>query len=660
MLYLIGCIFRLREFFAGKVPARAYGSKERSESEGPKLNEVLKRFVLPEELSAVVDRSPSVIVPENKETLYELIFGNEHTGRIDVVYDVEGRPVHEADVVRCKNGAVVNFTEDYMRRRDPDSMRIADGKPTDKPRFEEVYGCSFDGLRADTFRWLATQELILVPFRAGGHKHGYEAALVCPRNAAFFAFAMAQLQTFVRVRELERFEPQAFIYVAPPFRHTFFKGKQAVVHCRGEKLHEVFAYNLYPGPSAKKGVYSFLLDIGEREGWVTAHASAARIITPYENEMVMMHEGASGGGKSELLEGVHREADGRVLVGENTISGTRHYISMSDTCTIQPVTDDMAVCHPGIQPANGKLALEDGEDGWFVRVDGITEYGRDPMYERIAIHTKEPLIFFNLEGVPGATCLLWEHTLDSTGKPCSNPRVIIPRRLVDNIVTEPVEVDVRSFGVRMPPSTAKHPSYGIVGLLHVLPPALAWLWRLVAPRGYNNPSISGDSPLAAEGVGSYWPFATGQRVRQANLLMEQILRCTATRYVLIPNQNIGIYKVGFAPEWIAREYLARRGGVNMRMDRLTPALCPILGYCLKDMKVDGQHIPPKFLRPELQELLGQEGYQVGAKILTDFFAKELAVYDTPELHPVGRQVLECFAKGGSVEDYCRIIPLGLE
>ena len=32
-----------------------------------------------------------------------------------------------------------------------------------------------------------------------------------------------------------------------------------------------------------------LLDIGEQEGWVTAHASSARIITPYENEMVMMH-----------------------------------------------------------------------------------------------------------------------------------------------------------------------------------------------------------------------------------------------------------------------------------------------------------------------------------------------------------------------------------
>ena len=389
----------------------------------------MKRFALPKELSAIVDCSPSVIVPESKETLYELIFGNEHTNRIDVVYDVEGRPVHEADVVRCKNGAVVNYTEDYMRRRDPDCMRIADDQPTDKPKFKDVYGNSFDDVRKETFHWLSTQELILVPFKAGGYDHGYEAALVCPRNAAFFAFAMSQLQAFVNVREMKKFTPRAIIYVAPPFRHTVFNGKQVVVHNRSHDLHEIFSYNLYPGPSAKKGVYSVLLDIGEQEGWVTAHASAARIITPYENEMVMMHEGASGGGKSELLQDVRRESDGRVLVGVNTISGTHHYISMSDTCTIQPVTDDMAICHPDLQPGNGKLAVADGEDGWFVRVDGITEYGCDPLYERITIHTKEPLIFFNLDGVPDATCLLWEHTLDSTGKTCSNPRVIIPRRI---------------------------------------------------------------------------------------------------------------------------------------------------------------------------------------------------------------------------------------
>ena len=160
-------------------------------------------------------------------------------------------------------------------------------------------------------------------------------------------------------------------------------------------------------------------------------------------------------------------------------------------------------------------------------------------------------------------------------------------------------------------------------------------------------------------MGSYWPFATGKRVTQANLLLEQIIACNNTRYVLIPNQHIGNFRVGFAAEWISREYLARRGGVNMKMDRLTPARCPLLGYALKEMKVDGQRISAKFLRPETQEALGEEGYDKGAEILYNFFAKELAVYDTEELHPVGRQILECFKNRGSVEDYCSIIPLGL-
>ena len=107
--------------------------------------------------------------------------------------------------------------------------------------------------------------------------------------------------------------------------------------------------------------------------------------------------------------------------------------------------------------------------------------------------------------------------------------------------------------------------------------------------------------MASEGVGSYWPFATGQKVKQANLLLEQILSCPNTHYVLIPNQHIGVFNIGFSAEWIAREYLARRGGVNMKMDRLTPARCALMGYALNEMKVDGQSIPSKFLMPEKQE-----------------------------------------------------------
>ncbi len=601
------------------------------------MNILFERFTLPDELREVIYNSPSVIIPTSKEVLFELIFGNEHTDKIEVTYDVQGRSIKEAEVVRCKNGAAVNFPEDYMRRRDPDCMRIGDDLPTDKPRFEEVYGYEFSDLRRVTLDWLTRQELVLVPFKSGGYDYGYDSVLICPRNAAFFAFAMSQLQAFVDIRQVQHFTPRAVVYVAPPFRHTRFGGKQVVVHCRSEELHEVFSYNLYPGPSAKKGIYSVLLDIGEREGWVTAHASAARIITPYENEMVMMHEGASGGGKSELLQDVMRASDGRVLLGVELSTGEERYISMSDTCTIEPVADDMAMCPPSIQKGNGKLCITDGEDGWFVRVDGIKEYGCDPMYEKIAIQSKEPLMFLNLQAVPRATCLPWEHIPDSNGQPCPNPRIIVPRRMISNVVNEPVAVDVRSFGVRMPPATAERPTYGIMGLMHIVPPALAWLWRLVAPRGFKNPSV------------------TGKRVTQANLLLEQIISCPRTRYVLIPNQHIGNFRVGFAAEWISREYLARRGGVTMKMDRLTPARCPLLGYALKDMKVDGQHISAKFLRPETQEALGEEGYDKGAEILYGFFDKVLSVYDTEDLHPVGRQILECFRNHGSVEDYCNII-----
>ena len=51
------------------------------------------------------------------------------------------------------------------------------------------------------------------------------------------------------------------------------------------------------------------------------------------------------------------------------------------------------------------------------------------------------------------------------------------------VVSEPVAVDIRSFGVRTPTCT-KNPTYGI-GMFHVY--RQVWLgWRLVAPRGHAN------------------------------------------------------------------------------------------------------------------------------------------------------------------------------
>jgi len=621
------------------------------------------RFVLPADLGEALKKCRSIAYIESQDELDELVFGPTHTSRYDVCYNIPGQGlVKEAEVIRCKNGALVNFMEDYMRRRDPNSMTISDDLPTDKPRFEDRFGYAFSDLRQETFAWLSEQRLILLPFKAGDPEYGYDSLMICPANAAFFALALANMQGFVSINDVQQnYKPRSIVYVAPPFRHTHFAGKQIVVHNRSEELHEVFAYNLYPGPSAKKGIYSVLLDIGEQEGWVCCHASAALVETPYENEIVFMHEGASGGGKSEMLEDFHREDDDRLLIGTHTMTGEKYYLTLNESCTIHPIADDMALCHTKYQdPDIGRLMIVDAEDGWFLRMDSMHAYGNNPSYEKVCIHPSRPLLFFNMDGVPGSTCLIWEHALDSNGKPCPNPRVIIPRDMIENIIPrEPQEVSVRSFGVRMPPSTREEPNYGVMGMLHVVPPALAWLWRLVSPRGFKNPSIvDGGGKMKSEGVGSYWPFATGKKVTQANLLLKQILSCPRTLNILIPNQHIGAYKVGFMSEWIDREYLARRLG-KIKPTHLTPARCPLFGYALLDLKLGNQYVRQTFLRPELQSRLGEDGYDAGAKILTDFFKEELKQFLTDELDPLGRQIIECCLNDGTLEDYLALTPMKL-
>lgn len=621
--------------------------------------ECLRKLNLPEYVQDILNQSQGVVIPKSRNELLTLAMGGDENVTFDIDYEVEGKGrVLEVTATKCKNGIVVNYMEDYMRRRDPNSMLIADKNPTDKPRYEDVYHKDFEILRMDTFDWLKNQELIFFPFKSGGLEYGYDSVLVAPANAGFFAAGLADLQGFLNIDEITyEFKPRAVVFLAPPFRHTHFNGKQVVVHNRLQGIHEVYAYNLYPGPSAKKGIYGVLLDIGEEEGWVTAHASAVKVITPYDNEIVIMHEGASGGGKSEMLEDIHKEMDGRVVLGRNTVTGEKNYLNLSETCELIPVTDDMALCHPQMQQGSKKLVVKDAESSWFLRVDNIKRYGASPQYERIFIQPEEPLIFLNLQGVPEATCLPWEHTMDSTGKPCPNPRVILPRKLVPNSIDEPVEVDVRSFGVRTPACTKENPSYGIMGIMHILPPALAWLWRLVAPRGYNNPSIIDSQGMTSEGVGSYWPFATGKMVTQANLLLDQILQSTNTRYVLIPNQHIGAYEVSFMPEWISREYIARRGSAKFKPEHLVEARCPLLGFGLDSLKIDGQYIRRAFLRPETQQEVGIDGYDAGAAILTEFFRQELVKYNTDDLNPLGKQIIEMFMKGATVQDYLEIMPM---
>jgi len=618
-----------------------------------------KNITLSDNITGILKQCKSYTVYNTTRELADAATCGVENKQCEVSYDIPGKgPYTEAVLQRVKNGISANYTESYMRRRDPGTMSLADDLPTDKKRFSEKYGYEFSTLQQETFEWLKDQSLAVFFYFAGRMGIGSLGIAIAPANAAFFAMGLSMLQEIVPVDSLrEGAEMQSVIYVAPVFRHTHFDGKQVVVHNRMPQLHEVYAYNLYPGPSAKKGLYGVLLDQGEKEEWVTAHCSAVQSISPYDNVTTFMHEGASGGGKSELHQHILREADGRVKLGHNGVTGEERFITIPRFCTFNPVADDMAFCHPSLQRNDGKLRILDAENAWFIRVDSVKQYGDDPFLEKITINPGKPLLFLNIDTKPEATALIWDHIEDEPGKRCPNPRVVLPRDIVPNIIDKPVSVDIRSFGIRTPVASREMPTYGIAGLFHILPPALAWLWRLVSPRGYNNPSIVGTGSMQSEGVGSYWPFATGKRITHANLLLKQIIETPRTTFTLVPNQHIGVWEVGFKPQLLMREYLTRRGVAKLRSDQHQPARCPLLGYELNYLTIEGSKIPSRFLKTYNQPELGTDGYDAGAEVLKKFFKEELQKYLEKDLLNTGKRIIDACLSDATVEEYNEIVPM---
>jgi hypothetical protein len=157
--------------------------------------------------------------------------------------------------------------------------------------------------------------------------------------------------------------------------------------------------------------------------------------------------------------------------------------------------------------------------------------------------------------------------------------------------------------------------------------------------------------MSSEGVGSYWPFSTGKKVEQANLLLRQIEQTPRTRYILIPNQHVGAWKTGFMPQWLVRDYLARRGNARFKEEQIIPARCALLGYALKSMRIEGIRVSHWFLEVNTQPEVGDEAYDQGAKILVSYFQEQLLQFLKPDLSPLGRQIIECCLNNGSVEDY---------
>ena len=126
--------------------------------------------------------------------------------------------------------------------------------------------------------------------------------------------------------------------------------------------------------------------------------------------------------------------------------------------------------------------------------------------------------------------------------------------------------------------------------------------------------------------------------------------------MLIPNQHIGAWKVGFMAEWIAREYLARRGSARFAREQVDEAICPLLGYIPTMLKIEGSMIPRVFLRVEEQLQGGIDVYQEGARQWREFFAQELKQFLVPDLDPLGKQIIAASLDGAHQEDYRKLIP----
>ena len=78
------------------------------------------------------------------------------------------------------------ITEPYMRRRDPDTMAIADDLPSDKERFIDKFGYDFDSLRKETINWLQSQDLAGYSFTLPDViKIGSGGIAIAPANAGF-------------------------------------------------------------------------------------------------------------------------------------------------------------------------------------------------------------------------------------------------------------------------------------------------------------------------------------------------------------------------------------------------------------------------------------------------------------------------------------------
>ena len=602
------------------------------------------------EILALLAAAPETTFITTERQLLDLVMGDPDADEFEVTYDIphKGRIV-EAKLTRVKEGFAVWFPE-KIRQRSPNALVVAeDGRGSDHPRFAERFEMEYDDYRKRVIEWLSGQPLIVVALFVGPDDGGVPVLAVMPKNAAFFAYGMALLQGFVPLGEdSPPFTPKGLLLLAPNFRHELFDGEQVVVHHRGADLYTIISDNLYPGPSGKKGAgYAMLVHFLEQIGGIAAHCSVVTITDPTGRKLNWMHGGPSGAGKSENGRKTPLDAFDRFILGRHRQSSRTLTFQFRSPLQVKQLVDDIGIIHPDRQTLPLRIVIQDGErEGYFLRVETICGPEDEAEYQQQVRHARRPLLFLNLDGQPGEPIELWRHT-----DGCKNPRVFTPKFEFFGADSDAVAVDVQSWGFRQPPCSMEAPSYGIGGLCHVLPWQVAWIWNLLAPRGHANPSIVGNGALESEGVGSYRAFNPGREVDQANLLLVLMQRATNTQHLLIPNQNIGRWEVGYGSQWFVREFVTRKAaGPAFYPSEIEPAHLNLFGYELVSASLDGQSVDPELLHPVKQ--YGMNAYNRGKESFMGFARPILQRFAThPDIHPTGRKILQWALKGGRIREF---------
>jgi hypothetical protein len=157
---------------------------------------------LPVDILELLQGAKSVTLFNTVQELADASTGGKDQLSYEVSYDIPGKgPFIEAIVHKVKNGISANYTEKYMRRRDPDTMVIADDLPSDKTLFKDKFGKDFSGVRGETMEWLKQQDLAIFFYFAGKQGIGAGGMAIAPANAGFFCMGLAMLQQMLHVDE---------------------------------------------------------------------------------------------------------------------------------------------------------------------------------------------------------------------------------------------------------------------------------------------------------------------------------------------------------------------------------------------------------------------------------------------------------------------------